>query len=70
MEPDVILTKKLRSKLANLREHDNLSTQSKEIQDVLSKEETKSIPFRLVKYAYERHQCHSQVKGTSVIVCI
>ncbi|XP_048753487.1 transmembrane protein 199-like [Ostrea edulis] len=56
MEPDVTLTNKLRSKLASFREHDNSSTQSKEIQAALNNEETKSIPFRLIRYAFDRHQ--------------
>lgn len=59
MEPDVILTQTIKGKLTDFLEHTDSSKQSKEIRDLIEKD-AGIIPFRLIKYVFDRHQS----KGT------
>lgn len=63
MEPDVILTQTIKDKLTDFLEHTDSSKQSKEIRDLIEKD-AGIIPFRLIKYVFDRHQS----KGTLYIV--
>lgn len=55
MEPDVILTQTIKGKLTDFLEHTDSSKQSKEIRDLIEKD-AGIIPFRLIKYVFDRHQ--------------
>lgn len=63
MEPDVILTQTIKGKLTDFLEHTDSSKQSKEIRDLIEKD-AGIIPFRLIKYVFDRHQS----KGTLYIL--
>ncbi|XP_061163358.1 transmembrane protein 199-like [Saccostrea echinata] len=62
MEPAVILTEKIKSKLTVFLDHNEASENSKEIQNMLSTEGSRFIPFRLIKYAFDKHQCIGETK--------
>lgn len=64
MEPDVILTQTIKGKLTDFLEHTDSSKQSKEIRDLIEKD-AGIIPFRLIKYVFDRHQ---SIKGTLYIL--
>lgn len=64
MEPDVILTQTIKGKLTDFLEHTDSSKQSKEIRDLIEKD-AGLIPFRLIKYVFDRHQ---SIKGTLYIL--
>lgn len=55
MEPNVILTQTIKGKLTDFLEHTDSSKQSKEIRDLIE-EDAGIIPFRLIKYVFDRHQ--------------
>lgn len=55
MEPDVILTQTIKDKLTDFLGHTDSSKQSKEIRDLIEKD-AGIIPFRLIKYVFDRHQ--------------
>lgn len=63
MEPDVILTQTIKGKLTDFLEHTDSSKQSKEIRDLIEKD-AGIIPFRLIKYVFDRHQS----KGTYILI--
>lgn len=63
MEPDVILTQTIKGKLTDFLEHTDSSKQSKEIRDLIEKD-AGIIPFRLIKYVFDRHQS----KGTLYVL--
>lgn len=65
MEPDVILTQTIKGKLTDFLEHTDSSKQSKEIRDLIEKD-AGIIPFRLIKYVFDRHQS----KGTLYITLL
>lgn len=65
MEPDVILTQTIKGKLTDFLEHTDSSKQSKEIRDLIEKD-AGLIPFRLIKYVFDRHQS----KGTLYMILI
>ncbi|XP_062584432.1 transmembrane protein 199-like [Saccostrea cucullata] len=56
MEPEVILTEKIDSKLKVFLDHNDASENSKEIQNVFNTDGSKFIPFRLIKHAFDKHQ--------------
>lgn len=61
MEPDVILTQTIKDKLTDFLEHTDSSKQSKEIRDLIE-EDAGIIPFRLIKYVFDRHQSKGKKK--------
>lgn len=67
MEPDVILTQTIKGKLTDFLEHTDSSKQSKEIRDLIEKD-AGLIPFRLIKYVFDRHQRKGTLGGLYILI--